>query len=122
MQGNQIPGGDTVSYSMGLDTTGTARTLTTSATQGNCDMLDIRGVHALAIKPVSSGAAITTVTFYACDTSTGTFVLINDLGTAGVVTLPDSKWTVVDWTKLAPHRFIQMQADQTGTIIVMGKS
>ncbi len=89
---------------------GVATTVAMSSTQTECDKLDIRGFKYLAVKPPAS---VTTLTFYGAETSAGSYVLINDLGTAGVVTLTASRWTTIDYTKLAPHHFIQMKSDQT---------
>lgn len=119
LSGNQIPGGDMVSYSC-LDGNGAAFTLSIDSTQTNCDVVDVRGIRYLAIKP---SASVTQVSFYACDTSTGTFVLVDNIGTNGVVSITASKWTTFDWTKIAPLRFIQMKSDQAGaTAVVVGKS
>jgi len=78
-----------------------------NATQGSCDVLDIRAIKFLSVKPP---ALVDTLTFYGSETSTGTFVLINDLGTAGVVNVTASVWNIIDYTKLSPHRFIQMKS------------
>lgn len=93
-----------------------------NSTQASCDVVDIRGIKTMSVNPVSGGAAITTLTFYGCDTNNGTFVLINDLGTNGVVNVVDSKWQAIDTTKLAPHAFIQMKPDTTGTATIVGKN
>jgi len=95
--------------SPGVPKKGVATTVQVSSTQSECDFLDIRGFKFLAVKPPAS---VTTLTFYGCQTKGGTYVLINDLGTAGVVTLTASRWTSIDYTKLAPHHFIQMKSDQ----------
>lgn len=88
-----------------------AATVTTlvavNATQGSCDKLDFRGFKFLSVKPP---AGVTALTFYGAAASGDTFVLINDLGTNGVVSVTASVWNVIDYTKLAPHHFIQMQS------------
>lgn len=87
-----------------------ASTVQVSSTQSECDMLDIRQIKFLAVKPPAS---VTALTVYGCQTVNGTYVLINDLGSSGVVTVVASVWTSLDYTKLAPHQFIQMKSDQT---------
>jgi hypothetical protein len=109
-----------VSYWLGLDSTGTAITLSVDSTQSNDDVLDIRGIRTLAVKP---SASVTSLTFYGCDTNNGTFVLINDLGSSGVVTVAASKWNIITATALAPHAFIQMKSDQaSATAVVVAKN
>ncbi len=116
------PVSNVTTYTLGVNDAGTTVTLTANTVQANCDILDMRGVRSLAVKPVSSGSAITTLTFYGCDTPTGTFVLINDLGSSGVVSVTDSRWAVVTKTTIEPHHFIQIQPDQNGTVIVVAKN
>lgn len=86
---------------------GVASTYATHTTQGSCDVLDFRGFTKLSVKPPAS---VTAMTFYGSETEGGTYVLINDLGTAGVVTLTASVWTSIDTTKIASHSFLQMKA------------
>ncbi len=107
-------------YSLGNDTSAAAITLSVDSTQTNCDVLDIRGIRTLAIKP---SASVTSLTFYGCDTNNGTFVLINDLGTAGALTVTASVWNIVTRTAFEPHHFIQMKSNQaSATAIVVAKS
>ena len=72
-----------------------------------CDVLDFRGWKFLAVKPPTGATALT---FYSSATPGGTFVLIDDLGTNGAVTLTADVWASIDYTKLAPHHFIQMKS------------
>lgn len=90
-----------------------------NTTQANCDILDIRGIGtALAVKPPGS---VTSLTFYGAEKSDGTFVLIDDAGTNGVVTVTASRWKLVPAAVLA-HGFIQMQsAGANGNCVVVGK-
>jgi hypothetical protein len=109
-----------VQYNLGVDVSGAAVTLTADTTQGNCDILDIRGIRSLAVKP--SGASITSLTFYGCATYNGTFVLINDIGSSGVLTTVQDQWTSVTAAALAPHAFIQMKPNTNGTVTVVAKN
>ena len=87
---------------------GTITTLVAvNTSQPSCDVLDFRGFKHLSVKPPTG---VTSLTFYGCNTSGGTFVLINDLGTNGAVTVTASVWNMIDYTKLAPHHFIQMKS------------
>jgi len=88
---------------------GVATGIIINSTQSEDDMLDITGYRFFAVKP---SANVTTLTFYASETIGGTYVLADNIGTNGVVTLPASKWTVIDGTKIAPLCFIQMKSDQ----------
>lgn len=93
--------------------------ITVDTTLGNCDVLDIRGVRSLSVKP---SAGITGLTFYGCDTSTGTFTIINDVGSSGALTVVASVWTVVTATAIAPHLFIRMVPNTNGTVVVVAKN
>lgn len=91
-----------------------------NTSQGSCDILDISGIKFMAVKPPTS---VTSLTFYAATSPSGAFVLINDLGTAGVVTVTASVWTSIDYTKLAPYRYIQMKsAGANGNCEVVGST
>ena len=81
-----------------------------NSTQSECDYLDITGWRFLSVKP---SASVTSITFYASETPTGTYSLVNSLGTNGVVTVVASVWNSIDYTKLAVHRYIQMKSDQS---------
>lgn len=120
-QSSANPVSGVASYWMGLDpVTAAVITLAVDSTQTNDDVLDLRGVRTLAVKP---SASVTTLTCYGCDTNNGTFVLIDSLGTNGVVTVVASKWNVFDPTKIGPIHFIQMKSDQAGaTAVVMAKN
>lgn len=88
--------------------------------QGSCDTLDVRGTTYLSVKPPTS---VTSLTFYGSPTRGGTYVLIDDLGTNGVVTCTANVWKSIDHTKLAAIPFIQMKsAGSTGNAIVVAKS
>jgi hypothetical protein len=88
---------------------GVATLITINSTQSECDLFDFTGYRTMAIKP---SASVTTITFYGSETSTGTYVLIDSLGTNGVVTVVASKWNVIDATKIAPFSYLQMKSDQ----------
>jgi hypothetical protein len=114
------PAGGVVSYWLGLDASNVAITLSVDSTQTNCDVLNVGGVRSLAVKP---SASVTKLTFYGCDTSGGTFVLIDSLGTSGDVTVVASKWNTIVATSLFPYAFIQMKSDQaSATAVVMAKN
>lgn len=81
-----------------------------SSTQTESDFLDFTGYRFMAVKPPAS---VTSLTFYGSETIGGTYVLIDSLGTNGVVTVTASVWNVIDGTKIAPFSFIQMKSNQT---------
>jgi hypothetical protein len=94
---------------------GVASTVAVHTTQGSCDVLDFRGFKHLSVKPPAS---VTSLTVYGSQTEDGTYVLLNDLGTNGVVTLTASVWTSLDWTKIASHSFLQFKsAGATGNMV-----
>jgi hypothetical protein len=96
---------------------GVASTVAVHTTQGSCDILDFRGFRHLSVKPPTG---VTSLTFYGSQTEAGTYVLLNDLGTAGVVTLTADVWTSIDWTKVASHSFLQMKsAGNTGNMVCL---
>lgn len=89
-------------------------------TLADCDVLDIREWRDIAIKPV---AAVTAVAVYAAETADGTFVLVDNIGTAGSVTVTASKWNVLDITKIAPFGFVKLvPTGAEGTFAVVGKT
>lgn len=95
-------------------------TVAVHTTQSSCDTLDIRGCKSLSVKPPAS---VTSLTFYSSETVGGTYVLINDLGTAGVVTVTASVWTTINAAHIAQHSYIQMKsAGATGNAIVLGSN
>ena len=88
---------------------GVATGIIINSTQTEDDMLDISGYRFFAVKP---SANVTTLTFYGSETSSGTYVLIDSIGTNGVVTVVASRWNALDGTKLMPFSYIQMKSDQ----------
>lgn len=84
-----------------------------------CDVIDIQEYSQVAVKPTG---VITTLAVYASATADGTFVLVDSIGTAGVVTVVTSKWNVLDPTKIGPFGFIKLLADAVGTVDVLGKT
>lgn len=99
---------------------GVASTYATNTTQGSCDVLDFRGFKQLSVKPPAS---VTSLTFYGSETEGGTYVLINDLGTNGVVTVTASVWTAIDTTKIAQHSFLQMKsAGANGNVVCVAST
>ena len=89
---------------------GVATSIAVSSTLSECDYLDISGFRTLAIKPPAS---VTAITVYASETATGTFVIVDSLGSSGVITVVASKWNVIDPTKIAPFSYVQLLSNQT---------
>lgn len=86
----------------------------------SCDIIDIRDYFAIAVKP---SAGITQLSVYASpDKTAANFVLVDSIGTAGVVSTPASKWTVLDPTKIAPFGYLKFIPNADGTVDVVGKS
>ena len=85
----------------------------------SCDVLDIRDYKDIAIKLPASA---TTFTVHASETEGGTYVLVDNIGTNGVVTAPASKWTALDITKIGPFGFLKIFTSTAGTAAVVGKS
>lgn len=93
--------------------------MTIDTTLGDSDILDVRQFEAVAIKPPAS---VTAIAVYASDSADGTFVLCNDIGTAGEITLPASKWTSLPAGFLA-HGFLKfVPTGGEGTALVVAKS
>ncbi len=91
-----------------------------NSNQTLCDVLDFRGFRFIAVKPP---AGVTSLTFYSSQTVGGTFVLIDDIGTNGALTVTASVWNNVDPTKIAPHQFIQMKsAGANGNAVCVASS
>lgn len=89
---------------------GTATGIFVSSTLSECDYLDISGFRTLAVKPPAS---VTAITVYASETANGTYVIVDSLGSSGVITVVASKWNVIDPTKIAPFSFVQLLSNQT---------
>ena len=85
----------------------------------SCDVADIGDYTQIGVKP---SANITTLTFHAAETAGGTYVLIDSIGTAGVVTVVASKWNTLDPAKIGPYRFIKALGNVAGTIVIIGKT
>jgi len=98
---------------------GVLTTFHTDTVLGDCDVVDIRDFRDIAVKP---GATITTITIHASEAADGTFVLVDNIGTNGVVTLPASKWTALDVTKIAPFGFIKIMSSADGEAAMVGKT
>ena len=84
-----------------------------------CDSLDVRDYESLAVKPPASA---TTITVHASETASGTYVLVDNIGTNGVITCPASKWTTLDVTKIAPFGFLKFFTSTGGAMGVVGKT
>lgn len=90
------------------------------ATLGSADVLDVREIKELAIKPPAS---VTAVDVYGCETASGTFVLIDSIGTNGVVSVVASKWNTFDVAKLGPYGFLKfVSTGANGNAVFCGKS
>ena len=86
----------------------------------NCDVIDVRDFRDIAVKPPVS---VTSLTVYSSETENGTYVIVNDIGTAGVVTVVADKWNVLDTTKIGPFGFIKLlSAGASGSAVVQGKT
>ena len=94
---------------------------TFGANAGASDEFDIRHLNSIAIQPPTG---CTAVTIYASVAAGGTYALVNDLGTNGVVSVTASVFQSLDITKIAPYGFIKIAATggSTGTGTVVGKS
>jgi hypothetical protein len=97
---------------------GTCLAAVVDTTLDNCDIVDVRDYASIAVKP---SAGITSLTVYSSDIASGTFVIVDSLGTAGAVTVTASKWNVIDLTKL-PFGFLKFVPNSNGTIDVVGKT
>lgn len=100
---------------------GVAPTVAVHTTQSSCDALDISGFRFFAVKPPTG---VTSLTFYGSQNLTDTnFVLLDSIGTNGVVTVTANVWTVLDYTKLIQFPYIQMKsAGATGNAVVVASS
>jgi len=98
---------------------GTVLGAVVNTTLGSCDEIDIRDYQAIAAKP---SAGITSLSVYASDAAAGTYVLVDSIGTNGVVTVVASKWNVFDITKIHPFGFIKLVPNTNGTVDVVGKT
>lgn len=98
---------------------GRALAATVNTVLASCDVVDIREFTTVAVKP---SAGITTLDVYASDVEDGTFVLVNDIGTAGVFTVVASKWQALTAAAIAPHNFLKFVPNTNGTVDVVGKS
>lgn len=91
-----------------------------AALLADCDAIDIREYRDVAVKPP---AAVTSLAVYASETASGTYVLVDNIGTAGAVTVTASKWNVLDTAKIAPFGFIKLlPTGGTGTASILGKT
>jgi hypothetical protein len=94
-------------------------TMTIDTTLGDSDILETRMFSAVAIKPP---AAVTAVTVYSSETADGTFVLVNDAGTNGVVTVVAAVWTSLPAACLA-HGFLKfVPTGGEGTASIVAKA
>jgi hypothetical protein len=93
-------------------------TLALTTSEGTSDPIDIRLLSTLQIHPA---AGITSITWYGCETDAGTFVLIQDAGTAGVQTVTADKWNQVP-AAVASHGFVKAVANSAGNATISGKT
>ena len=99
---------------------GVATTVAVHATLGSCDVLDARDYRDIAVKPPAS---VTALAVYASETADGTFVLVDNIGTAGDVTVTASKWNTLDTAKIGPYGFLKFQSTgANGNMSVVGKT
>lgn len=98
---------------------GTLAGVVVDTTLGNCDSVDIREFRDIGLKP---SASITSLSIYAAETASGTYVLVDSIGTNGAVTVVAAKWNTLDTTKIGPYGFIKMVPNTNGTVEVVGKT
>lgn len=98
---------------------GTIDAVAVNTTLGSCDVVDIRDWRDIAVKP---SASITSLVVYASETVSGTFVIVETIGTNGSVTVVASRWNVLDVTKIAPFGFIKLVPNTNGTVEVVAKT
>lgn len=98
---------------------GTTDAVAVNTTLGSCDVLDVREFRDIAVKP---SASITSLVVYAAETASGTFVIVETIGTNGSVTVVASRWNVLDITKIAPFGFLKFVPNTNGTVEVVGKT
>lgn len=85
----------------------------------NCDVLDMNDYAQVAIRPPTG---VVELTIYASVTSDGTFELVEDAGTAGVITVVAAQWQLLP-PEIAPYPFIKLVATaNTGNATIAGKS
>lgn len=86
----------------------------------DCDAIDVRDYRDIAVKPP---AAVTALTVYTAETADGTYVLVDSIGTNGVVTVVASKWNTLDTAKIGPFGFIKLlPTGGSGTASIVGKT
>lgn len=98
---------------------GVASAVALDTVLADCDVVDIREWRDIAIKP---SVNVTTVTVHASETEDGTYVIVDNIGTNGAVTVVASKWTTLDITKIAPFGFIKLLGNVDGTASLVGKT
>lgn len=95
-------------------------TVAVHTTLASCDVIDIRDYRDIGVKPPTG---VTALVVYAAETVDGTFVLVDNIGTNGSVTMTAERWFTLDTTKIGPYGFIKLQsAGATGNAAVAGKT
>lgn len=112
-----------VSGSAGADAVkrryGTVAGVVVDTTLGDCDVLDIQDYRDIAVKP---SASITSLVVYAAEAANGSFVIVDNIGTNGSVTVVAAKWNTLDTAKIGPYGFIKLVPNVDGTVEVVGKT
>lgn len=98
---------------------GTAADVVVDTTLATCEPVDVRDYRELAVKP---SASITSLGVYAAETADGAFVLVDNIGTNGAVTVVASKWNTLDTAKIGPYGFLKFVPNTNGTVQVVGKT
>lgn len=98
---------------------GTAAAVTVNTTLADCDPVDIRDYKDIAVKP---SASITSLVVYASETESGTYVIVETIGTNGSVTVVAARWNVLDITKIGPFGFLKFVPNTNGTVEVVAKT
>lgn len=87
---------------------------------GSCDVIDIRDYREIAVKPP---AGVTALAVYSSESENGTYVLVDNIGTNGVVTVVADKWNVLDTAKICALGFIKLvSTGANGSAVIQGKT
>jgi hypothetical protein len=111
-QGNELVQAVKVAYASGS-------ALAVNSSIASCEYLDFREFNKLAILGPS---ALASVTVLAAVTATGTYSIVNSVGTSGVVPIAVTKWHGFDPNQVGPLGFLKFLASAATTIQVQVKT
>lgn len=77
---------------------------------GTCGVINMQNASGLAVL-VPTG--VTSLTYYACATTDGTYVIVDNLGTAGVSTVTAAKWFTCP-ADIFPYPFVKLLGNAAG--------